>query len=216
MNIKNFSNTKNLGNSFLIEYEAKKAILIDTAMNSEEILSYLSQNQIELTDIFITHGHFDHLIGLEKILEKFENVNVYIGQKDVMCLYNSKKNLSMLKKNNWKLEKEIKNVIAVTYIKEIIIGSLDIFIECVGGHTPGSIFIKIKNFNWLFVGDTLFKEGFGLNGIFMPRCSQNRFRQSIKNIYQNNDKHTLIFPGHKDFGMKLESIKNKYHKYLKQ
>jgi hydroxyacylglutathione hydrolase len=54
----------NVNAYLLINEESHQAILIDTAMMGEAIIQFIYENNLVLTDIFITHFHFDHIATL--------------------------------------------------------------------------------------------------------------------------------------------------------
>lgn len=57
--------------------QGKKALLIDakfTKTDAREIVRYLQDNKLELTDIFITHGDPDYYFGLEAIKAAYPHV----------------------------------------------------------------------------------------------------------------------------------------------
>lgn len=59
-------------------FKGGEAILIDTACNPEGILEVLRKKGMELKAIFLTHGHGDHVGGVEGILREL-SVPVYRG-----------------------------------------------------------------------------------------------------------------------------------------
>lgn len=71
------------GLSFYLEYKGKK-ILFDTGV-SEKMITNAGKLNIPLEEIdlcVISHWHFDHTGGLEKLLEMNKNVKVYIKKSD--------------------------------------------------------------------------------------------------------------------------------------
>ena len=57
-------------NCFIIT-ESDRAVVIDPA-SSEEVLTYLENNELTLGAIIITHGHYDHFAGAEcRVIVKF-------------------------------------------------------------------------------------------------------------------------------------------------
>lgn len=88
----NITNSFMNSNTFVILAEQlTKAWLID-AGEYEKILIFLDNRQIE--GIFLTHAHFDHIYGLNKILELNPDAKVYTNVVGRDMLLNAKKNLS--------------------------------------------------------------------------------------------------------------------------
>lgn len=51
-----------------------EAILVDTQFRAgdvDEVIDLIEESGKRLTTIFVTHGHFDHFFGLERLLERF-------------------------------------------------------------------------------------------------------------------------------------------------
>lgn len=67
---------------WLLEYEAQKVALVD-GPSAQEIIDYLSENQLQLTHILNTHTHGDH-IGVNRDLSKrglLQNLEVWGSAK---------------------------------------------------------------------------------------------------------------------------------------
>jgi len=123
--------------------ETLKCVIIDPGAESGAILDYIEANKLKPEAIFITHGHFDHSMALDAVLDAV-NVPVYINAKEV--------NKSGERERH--LLDEYKNM---KYCKDgdiIVIGNLAFTIIDTPGHSPGSITIMCGDA--LFTGDTLF------------------------------------------------------------
>jgi len=145
---------------YYIEYNDKK-ILIDTGfsdMNSVKIfgikdfkdpVTILKENNIEpdsITDVIITHKHFDHAGNANR----FKNAKFIINRDELISLNNDKslKEVSNFFKGN-------KNI--TTFDDEITL--YDFFkIKKIGGHTNGSsvVFFDYKFTGYCFAGDEFY------------------------------------------------------------
>ena len=56
-------------NTFLLITAAGHAVAVDPAAEAETYLAQLKENNATLTDIFLTHGHYDH-VGSVAALKK--------------------------------------------------------------------------------------------------------------------------------------------------
>jgi len=123
--------------------ETMKCAIIDPGAESNTILDYIESNKLKPEAIIITHGHFDHSMALEAVLEVI-NVPVYINKKEVNRGGERQRHLLEEDKN-------------MKYCKDgdiIKIGNLELKIIDTPGHSPGSITIICNDA--LFTGDTLF------------------------------------------------------------
>jgi glyoxylase-like metal-dependent hydrolase (beta-lactamase superfamily II) len=77
----------NEGHAYLlINDKNKKAVLIDTAGIGKQVIQYIIENKIILTDVVITHGHFDHIAELDNIYLATNKPKIWIGVGDEVCL----------------------------------------------------------------------------------------------------------------------------------
>jgi len=121
----------------LHELNSNHAVVVDPG-ESEQVIKYLDDSNLVLSDILITHHHYDHMGGVEKLKQVYPLVNIY-GPKDPRIP------LTVIVKNN----------------EHIKLDSLNESFEVldVKGHTRSHIAYYFKN--KLFCGDTLFSCGCG-------------------------------------------------------
>lgn len=201
LKIKHFTNTNiNNSNAYLITNNTK-AILIDTAGMGEEILKYIDKNNLKLTDVFLTHCHFDHLLGLDKIQMQIEP-NIWIGEDDYDGLFDSKINNSIKYNMDFKLEHNRGVKVLKGEMKQNING-FSIYSNTIKGHTKGTTFYQIEDM--LFVGDTLLKTNLGFHRTDMYGCDVNKFYDSILWII-NNAGDNCIYPGHHEINFKVKEV----------
>ena len=62
-----------VGTNCYIVYEKnkKEAVLIDPAAEEERIISFLEGADLEPKAILLTHGHFDHILAVPALREKY-------------------------------------------------------------------------------------------------------------------------------------------------
>ncbi|BBE29864.1 hypothetical protein OSSY52_00050 [Tepiditoga spiralis] len=153
-------------------YIINKKIVIDPASDFTKLIK-------EPVDILLTHGHFDHILGLKFLKLEY----VYIHPNDCELLKDYKKNLSSLINKKIEFDIECKDI---TKFFEVI---------HTPGHTMGSCAIKIENY--LFTGDTLFTDSIGRTDF--PGSSEKHMFESLKilkDYLKNIPEDTIIAPGH--------------------
>ena len=66
------------------------AIVVDVPDSADKIIDFADKNGLKITDIILTHGHFDHMLGLAELKEKtgaelsvFEKTVDFINEKNL-------------------------------------------------------------------------------------------------------------------------------------
>ena len=156
-------NQRNDENGKDSENKKKIGIMIDPGSNDEEIYEFLKKEDIEIKYIFLTHNHPDHIAGLDNAKEKL-NVPIVISRLDGENIHD--KRYTMMRLFRLK-ELECDVDIMVEHLEEIKINDDIIFkFHLTPGHSLGSMCIEIMGTDILFVGDTIFKEGYRKNRLF--------------------------------------------------
>lgn len=181
MVIKKFTLGEYQSNCYIISHNSL-ATVIDPGYPSDKVVSYLTEKNLDLQFIFLTHGHFDHIGGVNYLKKHFHNAKVLIHMNDTIWLEKNKYNLTG--------EKVIfDQIISVEH--DLMLDDLILKIIFTPGHSLGGMSLLVDNH--LFVGDTLFKMSIGrtdlLDGDF------NTLVTSIKKLYQLPDK-IIVYPGH--------------------
>ena len=69
-------------NYLVIDEESKEAVLIDCSSSRAEFIQAIKDSGVNLKQILLTHGHFDHLLGVEGFKEAL-GVGAYISEDDM-------------------------------------------------------------------------------------------------------------------------------------
>ena len=51
--------------------ETKEAVIVDPAACPPSILNYIKEEELKVTAILLTHGHFDHTMGIPPLSGQF-------------------------------------------------------------------------------------------------------------------------------------------------
>ena len=74
----------------------KETIMVDPSTKADHIYETLKEKGLEVKAIFITHGHFDHMMATNELKELFGDVTIYAGRKETILLEDPKMNHSVL------------------------------------------------------------------------------------------------------------------------
>ncbi len=179
-------------NSVVISSDGN-CILFDPSGPASEWFYWLTAHQLKPIAIYITHGHFDHVMALAKLVEKFK-IPWFI-HKDDKIVINGNNLFSALFGGN-KIEKPKTNP------EELVNGSfVEIFpgisaeIIHTPGHTPGGICFYIQKLDLLISGDTLFANTIGRTDL--PLGNSRKMLASLQHLLSRNlPKNTRVIPGH--------------------
>ncbi len=182
-------------NSYLIWDEStNKAAVIDPSDEGGFISNKILENDLTLTKIILTHGHFDHVNGLLELKLNFSHVPILMHQDDLKLYKKAPQSTK-----HWTNQDPGPVPPIDEFIKDkqlITIGDSQLKVIHTPGHTPGSICLYNKQDDILFSGDTLFKDGFGR--VDFSYSSPTKMKQSLKKLAKLPG-HTQAFPGHGDF-----------------
>lgn len=166
----------------------KDALIIDPAGDAHKISKFITQKELSVKAIFITHGHGDHIGAVEELRDLYK-VEVYVHQADEYMLQSARHNLSNLMSGpdvafdpDWH----------VGHGERMTFGSLNIEIIHTPGHTKGGI--CILHGNQLFTGDTLFAGSIGRTDL--EGGNHNELLKSIHDRLLNMNDGVEVYPGH--------------------
>lgn len=180
-------------NTYLLIDTDNNCIIIDPSRDYNGIVEYIKKNNLNPKAILLTHGHFDHMRGINTLVNNF-NIPIYIGFYDEEALKNTKKNLSYLMSR----ELLVINHKPITVSDKQILHLLNEPIEVIETpfHTMGSVCYYLKDSKMLFSGDTLFKNSIGRDDL--PFSNPKLKRESLNKI-MSLPEELKIYPGHGSF-----------------
>jgi len=152
----------------LAERESRQGVFIDPGGYNDLVASFIEEHQIELRHIFFTHGHIDHMAGLEEFRRRYA-VRCCAGKEEVRAA-------SRILHGGERIELAGFNFTALS----------------TAGHTPGGISYYCRKVG-VFTGDALFSGSVGGTGSALE--GQLQLEQVRRNIFSLPDE-TLVFPGH--------------------
>ncbi len=187
-------------NTYLVIDSKNNCVVIDPSTDSDGIINYIIKNDLSLQGILLTHSHFDHMRGVNRLVSYF-HVPFYVHEDDIEGLTDYKKNCSNQEK------KIIVNSEPTKVYDEEKLSLLedDILVIHTPYHTIGSVCYYIDKGKVLFSGDSLFKMMVGRSDL--PTSRSHLRKESLQKLMKLNDE-VKVYPGHGRFTNIGEERKN--------
>ena len=160
--------------------ETKKCAIIDPGADSNAILDYIESNNLKPVAIFLTHGHYDHHLALDAVMEA-TGAPAYIHEDEV--------NRSGQQRPH-KLDDNGK----LTFYSEgtvVHVGALKFIVLETPGHSPGSVTLMCTDA--VFTGDTLFRGDCGRTDL--EGGSDEVMNKSLERLARLDGDYE-VYPGH--------------------
>lgn len=174
---------------FIYDENEKKAIVVDPAAYGEKIFNSLSDNGIEVGAIILTHGHFDHIMGVNELKAK-SHAKVYALADEKELLLDSALNCSndigrpcIVEPDGYYEDNE-----------KVSLCGMEFKVLATPGHTPGSCCYYFESEKILISGDTLFEGSVGRTDL--PGGSTRKLNESIERKILPLDDKVKVYPGH--------------------
>jgi hydroxyacylglutathione hydrolase len=182
--------------------QTHQAALIDPGGDVSVLLSEINQNQLDLKQIWLTHGHFDHISGTEELASN-NNIQV-IGphQNDLFLLEQLTEQCELF---NFPRVKLFTSDQWLSDGDKLQLGEEQFEILHTPGHTPGHIVIIHHASKTVWVGDVLFKQSIGRTDL--PGGNYSDLISSIKSKLFTLSGDYQFIPGHGPGGY-LQDEKN--------
>nr|WP_291234329.1 MBL fold metallo-hydrolase [Frisingicoccus sp.] len=174
---------------FLINEDTKEVLVIDPADHAQKIIEWMKSENLKPVAILLTHGHFDHIMGVEGIRKEY-GIPVYASRDEVDVLAKPQLNVSTMM--GAYLSMNADELFCDGDVLEL--AGMKLKVISTPGHTIGSVCFYIEEEKVLISGDTLFEASVGRTDF--PTGSSRQLIESIKTRLFILPDDTSVFPGH--------------------
>ena len=176
-------------NSYVVFNHQDGDCLVVDPGDADAVERFLTANGLNCTDILLTHGHFDHILGAKGIQDRYRS-RIHIHPEDAVMLSSSKDCFADYFGFHYE---PVDDFDTIDKDNLTVIG-LQIEVQHTPGHSPGSVIYTFKDENVAFCGDTIFYHGFGRYDL--PGGSYRNISASIKRFLKEADPETTLYTGH--------------------
>jgi glyoxylase-like metal-dependent hydrolase (beta-lactamase superfamily II) len=167
--------------------KSKTVFVVDPGSNTNALSKLLNELEANEIYVFITHGHFDHVIGVDSLLKRKSPVNIYMDPLD----------RQHLKLNNFYMKvlghtDKCEDFAFCEFEKFEPTIDASLVFHASPGHSSGSTIIQMENI--YFTGDSVLSRS-----VFAPTVRGSDQQKQIHSVVSilSEAKHTdWILPGH--------------------
>jgi glyoxylase-like metal-dependent hydrolase (beta-lactamase superfamily II) len=168
---------------------SKEAFMIDAADFSGAVGTLITDENLILKYLILTHGHGDHVGGVHRLLEAYPDAQLAAGRDEMPVLDDPANNFTeYINGRNETFEPDL----LLSDGDELKVGALTLKVIETPGHTIGGISILVAGA--VFVGDTLFRDSIGRTDL--PTGDLKTLEKSIKTKLYALPDDTVVYPGH--------------------
>ena len=183
------------------ESAGNAAAIVDPGGSADLVLNKIKQEKLDVKTILLTHGHFDHVMGVPDLLEAYPDLPVYITETDYPEA-----------RDGGQFGYRMGEVSSVQFYDEgdtVELGGLKIDVLRTPGHTPGSVTLRVEDV--LLTGDTLFCGSCGRTDF--PGGSYADMQRSLKRLADLPGDYR-VYPGHE--GSTTLDYERKYNPFMQR
>lgn len=195
MEIKIFNRNPMGGNCYAV-LKNGEVFLVDPGFYTHDLEVFLTENGSKVRYILLTHGHFDHFLGLTKVQPLCPNAKVVVHAADEIALTDPMVSLAAV--FHRPQQNVAANILLQSEEQKLPFAGDEIAFLHTPGHSPGCVCYFFEDV--IFSGDTLFYRAFGrtdhVGGNFeVLRNSVNRLLALPQNykVYPGHGETTTLF-----------------------
>ena len=170
---------------------SREAIVIDPSFDAENISKEIQQRNWHLSNIWLTHAHFDHIAGINALIRTLSYpMQIGIHPAD----------LELWKQGGGagyfgiEIEPGPAPTLFFTHAQKLFLGAVAIEVRHTPGHTPGHVIFYASENEIAFCGDLIFNRGIGRTDL--PGGDQIELLHSIRTQVLVLPSQTRLLSGH--------------------
>lgn len=177
-----------IGTNCYIFYDdnAKECAVVDPGDEGDRVARVIDSLGLTPAAVLLTHSHFDHILGIPGLRERWPELPVYCHPADIP---------EELSQTTFGMTlptvAAFGNITPYTEGDTVAVGPLTVRVLHTPGHTKGSVVLQVENV--LFTGDTLFRGSMGRTDL--PGGSYSELMASLARLGRLEGDYQ-VYPGH--------------------
>lgn len=172
-----------------VNEDTKQAVVVDPAAAPARLMDHIREEGLKIEAILLTHGHFDHIMGIDGFLKEY-SVPVYVHEDDLKMMEDPQWNQSAIYTSGYTFA----GAVPLRDGQTLSLAGYDFQVLHTPGHTPGGCCYYVKSEGVLFSGDTLFQRSVGRTD-FEGSSTKDLIRGIREKLMVLPD-DTHVYPGH--------------------
>ncbi len=163
-----------------------KCGIVDPGAQGDQVARWMVERGLEAEAVLLTHGHFDHILGIPGLREEWPDLVVYchpadMGEGDTAHIFGG----------DFPTVRSFGDITAYREGDVVRVADLDVEVLETPGHTPGSVTLRAEDV--LFTGDTLFAGSMGRTDL--PGGDEAAMMRSLRRLAELEGDYQVL-PGH--------------------
>lgn len=173
----------------ILNEDTREIIIVDPGDDAERISEKIRELDGRPVAVFLTHGHYDHILAVNDLREAYPAIEVYIGEKDAAMLKEDSLNCTCY---GTRIIVEPDHLVREGSV--IDLAGFHCTVMHTPGHTAGSVCYYYEDQHVLFAGDTLFYRSYGRTDL--PTGSNREMVTSLVRLLTELPEDVTVLCGH--------------------
>jgi len=179
----------------VIVHDGESCVIIDPGCyerhEQEELVSFISENNLTPKAVLLTHAHLDHIFGCDFVLKNYE-IDCYMHEADLYTLEMGERTAEMYGIPGY-VQPPVPNKL-LKGGETLKFGEIELEVLFTPGHCVGHVVYYNSDNSFVVNGDVLFAGSFGR--VDLPGGDMETLKKSIFETMFELPEDTVVYCGH--------------------